>query len=61
MLCPSLFEQVGMGSHPLEDQMVPLNPVNQNPVRLDMAIASADEIAGQFVVPMNRVQRLAGE
>lgn len=61
MLCPSLLEQVGMGSHPLKDQLAPLDSVDQHPVRLDMTVPSADEIARQFVVAMDRIEWLAGK
>ena len=61
LLCPSLLEQIGVGSHPLEDQVASFDSIDQKPVRLYVAISSTDEIAGQLVVPMDWVERLAGE
>jgi hypothetical protein len=49
-----------MGAGSNENQRVPLNPVNQQPVWFDMALSMAGIDAGQWMVPMFRVKRLPG-
>jgi hypothetical protein len=39
-----------MGSHAFENKLIPVDSVNQQPIGLDMAVASANKVASQFVV-----------
>jgi hypothetical protein len=56
-----LFEQVGVGSCSLEDELISVDLVDQQPVGFDVAIAPPKIVSRQLVIPMNGIQRLAGQ
>jgi len=56
-----LLEKIGMGSHPLKNQALAVDFVNEQPIRFDVAVPSSLPISDKLVVAVNGVQRLSGE
>jgi hypothetical protein len=55
-MAPSLFEQIRMASRSLENQILAIYPINQQPIRLDMAITPSDKISQKLVIAMDWIQ-----
>jgi hypothetical protein len=45
-----------MASRSLKNQILAIYPVDQQPIRLDMAITPADKISQKVAISMDRVQ-----
>ena len=57
----SLVEQIGMGAGAHEVQLVPGDPVDQQPVRVEMGVAVALSVAPERMIPIVLRQRLPGQ
>ena len=49
-----------MGACAFEDKALSVQFVDQNPIRFNMAVSSANIVADEFVIPVNPIQGFAG-
>jgi hypothetical protein len=49
-----------VGARTLKDEMIPINLVDEDPIRFDMAITAPNTVPYKLVIAMDEIQWLTG-